>query len=817
MKKFSRVKQKAKKSKDVFYHFVLLFLLFLFFCASLYSQDDVLQKIQSGFVNYNQNNLQEKLFIHTDRSSYVAGETVWFKIYCVNAANNQLLDLSKVAYAEVLDKDQQPVLQAKIALQNGTGNGSLALPATLQSGNYIFRAYTNWMKNYSVDFYFQKTVTVINTIQNETPATGKIIKHFDVQFFPEGGDLVNGLQSKVAFKSTDESGRGADFTGAIVNQNNDTIIKFHPAKFGIGTFTFTPDKNFSYKAVITPSDQNSIIQYLPAIRNNGFVMAVTDNAKDNRLKITVQSNTSGQSAYLVIHSQQPINIAEKIFIKNGAAESLVDKNKLGVGISNVTLFNSESQPVCERLYFKKSQKKLVVDAHADNTQYTTRKKVTIDVVTKNEAEKTTAANMSMAVYMADSTMMSDEDIYSYLWLSSDLRGRIEHPEFYFTDTLLATNEALDNLVLTHGWRRFKWTDAIAGKKPVLKFVPEYEGHIVSGKITDQRSGTPAESIVAFLSVPGTHFQLYSSQSNKEGFVHFNTKDLYGSKLIVAQANAQQNSKYRIDFISPFSEEYSSFKTPVFNASANAATNLLQQSINMQVKNIYADDTIYSLPAPADTAHFFGKPDVRYMLEDYTRFPTMEEVLREYVREINVRKKRDDFHLTMVVKNEIGNPDIKSPVVLLDGVPQFDNGNRITHYSALKVKELEIIQEKYYLGTATFDGIASFTTYKGDLEGFQLDTAAAILDYDALQLKREFYSPVYETKDELSSRVPDFRNLLYWTPELKTDENGKQQVNFYTSDQPGKYVVVLQGLSASGNAGSKAFMIEVKKGEVKPVK
>ena len=774
------------------------------------AQKDFSETIQKQFNDYQQNDLQEKLFVHTDRNSYLAGENAWFKIYCVNAANNQLLDLSKVAYAEVLDKDQQPVLQAKIFLQNGTGNGSLDLPASMPSGNYIFRAYTNWMKNFDAGFYFQKIITITNTIRNETISAEKISKHFDAQFFPEGGDLVNGLRSKVAFRVTEESGKGIGFAGAIINQDNDTVVKFHPAKFGIGFFTFTPEKNKSYKAVITPDNEQPIIQNLPAVRNNGFVMTVSDDAKDNRLTLSIQANTSDAFAYLVIHSQQHINVSERVSFKNGIAESEIDKNKLGEGISHITLFNSTGEPVCERLYFKRVQKKLVIDANADNAQYTTRKKVTIDVSTKNEAGKTIAADMSMAVYLIDSIPAADEDIYSYLWLSSDLQGKAEHPEYYFTHTSSATNEALDNLMLTHGWRRFKWTDVIADKKSVLKFLPEYEGHIVSGKVVNVETSSPEQNVVAFLSVPGTYFHLYSSQSNNEGLVYFNTKDFYGSRLIVAQANAEQNSKYRIDFISPFSEDYSSFKIPSFNSPENPVSNLLQQSINMQVKSIYTDDTVYSLPAPIDTAHFFGKPDVKYLLEDYTRFPTMEEVLREYVREINVRKRRDNFELNMVVKNEVGNPDVKNPVVLLDGVPQFDKGNKITHYSALKVKELEIIKDKYYFGPATFNGIASFTTYKGDLEGFQIDTAATIVDYDALQLKREFYSPKYETKDELSSRLPDFRNLLYWSPTLKTGENGKQQIVFYTSDQLGRYAVVLQGLSATGDAGSRVFTIGVKK-------
>src|SRR4051812_36477335 len=234
MKRLVMEKQKSQENKRVNCQSALCFLLFLFLSTSLFSQDQVLQKIQTGFLNYSENDLQEKLFIHTDRSAYIAGETIWFKVYCVNAANNESVDLSKVAYAEVLNKDQQPVLQAKVALLKATGSGSFTLPMTLPSGNYIFRAYTNWMKNYSPEFYFQKTVRITNTIQNETPQTEKVEKHFDVQFFPEGGDLVNGLQSKVAFRATDETGKGIEFSGAIINENNDTLVRFYPATFGIG-------------------------------------------------------------------------------------------------------------------------------------------------------------------------------------------------------------------------------------------------------------------------------------------------------------------------------------------------------------------------------------------------------------------------------------------------------------------------------------------------------------------------------------------------------------------------------------------------------
>lgn len=165
---------------------------------------------------------------------------------------------------------------------------------------------------------------------------------------------------------------------------------------------------------------------------------------------------------------------------------------------------------------------------------------------------------------------------------------------------------------------------------------------------------------------------------------------------------------------------------------------------------------------------------------------------------------------MVKSNENGVASIISPVILLDGVPQFDFGNKISTYDPLKVERIEIINQPYYLGPSRLDGIASFFTYKGNLEGFELDSSATVIDYEALQLRREFYSPTYETHEKFASRVADFRTLLYWSADVKTDEKGKKELSFYTSDLPGTYAVVVQGISLDGKAGSQVLMIDVKK-------
>lgn len=767
--------------------------------------DGILQKLNE----YTNHHYQEKIFIHTDRSSYIAGEIIWCKVYCVDAMNNHYSTLSKVAYVEVLDKDQQPVLQAKIALQDGTGSGSLLIPANLSSGNFILRSYTNWMKNFDPEFYFHQNLTIINVAKTEPGTTEKPGNTYDVQFFPEGGNLVNELKSKVAFRVTDNSGKGIDFNGSIMDENNDTVVRFRPTMFGIGNFSFTPKKGSRYKAVLQTVSGNVINANLPLALAAGFVLNVSKT--HDSVQIHIHTNTNGKSAFVVIHSQQQVKTARLVSIENGSAGFQVDEKILGDGISSITLFDENNRPVCERLYFKKPQQHLMINTSTDKLQYDIRKKVTMHVFTKDEEENPEAADMSAAVVLLDSLPFTNVDIYNYLWMSSELKGIIESPEYYFGNGGTEVAEATDNLMLTHGWRRFKWEDVLENKQPAYKFLPEYEGHIVGAKVVNKSNENAGEGVLGFLSVPGPLFQLYTARSAADGNMYFNTRNFYGPRLLVGQVKKPEADSFRLDFVSPFSESFSSIKPPSFTIPQNWSADLLKRNISRQVQTVYSGEKLNFLQKPpADTANFYGKPDAKYMLDDYTRFPTMEEVLREYVREVNVRKRRDNFFLTNITKDEFGNPIIKEPIVLLDGVPQFDNGNKITHYDPLKVQKLEVVQERYFLGPVSFDGIASFSTYNGDLEGFRLDTASTVMDYDALQIKREFYSPVYETIQQYNSRLPDFRSLLYWSADVKTDNAGKSEISFYTSDLAGKYAVVLQGMSRRGKAGSKVLIIDVKK-------
>jgi hypothetical protein len=235
--------------------------------------------------------------------------------------------------------------------------------------------------------------------------------------------------------------------------------------------------------------------------------------------------------------------------------------------------------------------------------------------------------------------------------------------------------------------------------------------------------------------------------------------------------------------------------------------LRQYNLGMQVQNTYAGEKLSRFELPdIDTLAFYGIPYKKYFLDDYTRFTTMEEVLREYVPEVAVRRRDGELHLFVFYFDQ-DRFFTTDPLILLDGVPVSHRD--IMAYDPLKVKKLEVVPEKYVVGAYTFEGVVSFTTYHGDLPDYQLNSKSVKLDYEGLQMKREFFAPVYETEEQIASRVPDFRNVLFWAPEIKTDENGFARLSFYTSDLKGKYVGVLQGIDENGNAGSYTFTFEVK--------
>jgi hypothetical protein len=739
-----------------------------------FSQEAMIREVQKQFVEYSINHPQEKLFVHTDKDIYLVGEIVWFKLYY-----DKKTPLSKVAYVDVVDAGNRSVLAVKISLNEYEDNGSLLLPLSLNSGHYTLRTYTNWMKNSPEISFFEKNISVINPFKNPDTSVQKKVEGYEASFFPEGGNMVIGLESKVGFKLCDKYGKGVDAKGVIINTKGETVASFQTHKFGMGNFNFIPlEKN--YKAVITFADGRTATKDLPAVYENGYVMSVGSNNENVMVKLTTNF-TGPQTVFIYVRNQQTLKFSSSGNVINGSGTFTVPKAILGKGVIQITVFNAINQPVCERLHFIKPDDKNTISLSLANNHFSTRKPVQITINAKDPAGKPVSANMSVAVLPVDSLQqLTEADIKAYMWLTSELKGNIESPAYYLSGND-GTEQAADNLMLTQGWRRFNWDKILSKTKETNNYLAEYDGHFVSVKLIDTRTDKPVSDKEVFLSAPGRPFSFVTAVTDSFGIARFSIKNIYGLKKLIFQANTPEANFYRMELLSPF-----------FAPSTNSAISYLpfdqqqlleKYSVNMQVQNIYSADSmrIFYAHNTKDTLPFYGKTMYSYNLDDYTRFTTMDEPRKEF--------NEDDL------------------LVLWDGLPLQDPHN-IFKFDPLRVKRLEVLPRRIAAGESLFKGIASFTTYNSDLSGYSLNADMLSTDYEGLQLQREFYSPSYETAEQLNSRIPDYRNTLYWSPNVITNNKGETKVGFYTSDRLGKYIAILQGVDDEGNPVSATITFSV---------
>lgn len=764
--------------------------LFIIFCMGVipgFTQRPEMDKFLTRFHEHEKEFLQEKIFLHLDRTFYMAGETIWLKAYLVDGYVHQPLASSKVAYVEILNASNEAVAQLKIELQNGIGTGSIDLSATLNSGNFQVRAYTNWMKNFGSEFFFHQPITIINPFRT-IEVLPNSNSNLDIQFFPEGGTLLTGVESQVAFRVVNAAGNGIDFNGYILANSGDTVKHFKPWKFGLGKFKFTPSSTDSYKVVIKEINGSTQRAELGPVSSSGYAIRVISTADNFEIHITGKGKeVYSPLIYLIGHTRQVIKVAEAVTLREGQAMIRVPKKSLGEGISHLTVFNSEFKPVCERLVFIKPAT-TNVQVTMDQESYGTRARIKLTL--RSELQSADSLQLSLSVHKNDSLKQFDHTNFpEFLWLTSELKGSIESPGYYFSDEPDVA-EGLDNLMLTHGWSRFRWED-LRDARIHITYLPEYRGHLIYGKVLNRDTSSPLPNVLTYLAWPQKRIQFAQAISNDAGTIRFETNQLIGRQKLIIQPSLA-DSTARIELTTPFFNEYAR-AIPQLVLSKELTRQLTTRSVSMQVLDAFKRKA-QTTAIRSDSATFYGRAQEEYKLDDYTRFPLMEEVMREYVKGVRVRKREGQFIFKIL--NTANNTVFdQEPLVLLDGVPLM-NVAGIMEFDPLKIKQLDVITTKYFLGSQTYEGIISYRTYQGDLAGYPLIPHALVLDYEGLQTAKEFFAPKYETKQQLESRVPDARTLLHWAPHINLTKIG-HSIEFYSSDQPGSYDVVIQGISSTG--------------------
>jgi len=334
-------------------------------------------------------------------------------------------------------------------------------------------------------------------------------------------------------------------------------------------------------------------------------------------------------------------------------------------------------------------------------------------------------------------------------------------------------------------------------KPVFSgdFIPEYEGHIVTGQLIDLTTGQMAvmdEYPIALMGFVGNQIRLFTGQIDSAANISFYTKRISGMHEIATTTLSPSVKQYRVDIHSPFITHLKK-ETPLIKLNVGWNDFLLDRSIGLQVLHTYLADSLEHFGT--ENAFFQWKPDWQYQLDDYTRFTTMEEVVIEFIPGLRFRRINNQRVLSVLTEERTGYTTDNS-LVLLDGIPIIDH-SIIFNYDPLLVKQIDIYRGKYFFNNMQFDGIVMFKTYENNYPGLTVTGPTQLYDYEGTQSHRYFYAPTYQTEDERKSRMPDYRHTLLWEPQVEIGCDTEISIPFTTSDLTGDFVITMEGLTETG--------------------
>lgn len=719
-----------------------------------------------SFQGFSQN-LSESVYVHTDKETYLSGEILWFKMYVLDSKSFKISKLSNLGHLRLVDSEGQEVYKTVVDLDEAKG-GSFYIPATIAEGDYGIEASTS-VSSAAGQSYFKK-IRVINPFKapKEQPdvksANGKLL------LFPEGGYLVRGLTSKIAFKTIDNEGNGISSVISLLDAEGSLIKESKSNQFGMGSFVLKPNERV-YKVQAVFSGGEKVEANLPKALEGGYVLSVEAVAQGYNVKVSCNKDTFGTPQLQILGNRIEKKLLTLKQNSGSEAEVFIAKEDLEDGVSVITLSLENGSPFAERLIFK-GPSETSLGIKIDPKIYGARQEVVSDFSGLDKD-----GSYSLAVRKVDRIQSeSQESIVSYLLLRKEVKGTIENPGYYFAK---ANNEKirddLDCLLLTQGWRKIVLPDNPPS--------PETRFHKIKVLYTSRTDGSPIKDSDVMLNVSGKVSAMYVSKTNNQGIAVFSVKNLFGNmQLATFQLNREPCNVELLTDSKPIRDslnslvDYSEISQELFDSYA----------LKVQTENIFhGKELIATVSVPVDSLAFYGTAETTYRLDDYTRFPLMEEVLREYVKEVNVRKRSGEYYFRTLDhrRNSFFSDD---PLILLDGVRIF-SADQLINYDPLRVERISVVSSKYFVGKESFDGIVDMKSYTGTLPNFKLDPAVTVFGYEGIQAQREYYTP------SADSRKPDLRTVLYWNPNLEKSTN----IRFMTSDMGGDYLLDVQGIDSKG--------------------
>ncbi len=335
-------------------------------------------------------------------------------------------------------------------------------------------------------------------------------------------------------------------------------------------------------------------------------------------------------------------------------------------------------------------------------------------------------------------------------------------------------------------------------------IPEIRGHLITGTLNPKNGTMSRKKVLA--SIPGSEYIFRAGTTDQQGNFALIVDSIPGSSTMWFQVAGDDINNYTLTLDDPFLNDHSKFRPEPLSLDDAARAIIDERNIYSQIENAYYESKRDSLPKGSSTS-FFNVANKVYKLDDFTRFPTMEDIFREYVPEVNVRKVKGVFGL-YVVNPTSGYPYLTQALLLIDGIPILDT-NTLMAFDPLKVERIEIVTTKYFYGSLESDGIISLKTYEGAIEDLP-PVKSYKEDLIGIQSTKLYSFPDYSTDKVKLARVPDYRLQLFWDPAVRVSKENATTIDLYTSDVTGDFEVVVEGFTHDGKLISLRDVFSVTK-------
>jgi TonB-dependent SusC/RagA subfamily outer membrane receptor len=801
--------------------YVLLLLSLLYGGINLSAQTDYFQQYNEKLAGLR----FEKVYLHTDRSIYSAGEELWFKIYLLDGKSHTPLAGANNVYVDLVDAGGKTVIRKPYFVENGTADGSFTINDSLGTGVYTLYAYTNYLRNFGIGTFFKKEITLSRI---EITGAGQVIaqeadtipervveeKGIALRFMPEGGYLPENLYHKLAFRISGPGGKGINLRGVIKDQNGSIKDSLIATFRGMGVLSFRAEPGERYYALLNEFPADTFVLPQPADVPQFQYMGHKDSIVEFRFRDGGRHR--GSQFYIVVKAR-----GEILFYvpkKFNTSESIVKLHRrvFSPGINEVVLMDGNFVPLSERLVFMPGAAHAPITLSTPKEIYSTREKTRVTFRLDDVEDRAAGGSFSLAVLNLEQAGLKDipdGNILSYLELESEIRGGIEDPGYYFSHPYDSVKEQLDLLLLTQGWRKYIWDKAFTDSLTEMNYTRE-AGLTIGGRAQRLLKNTGVENGNIILMIP-QEFILAETQTDSNGYFYFDRMVLYDStKIVVQSRNSNNKANTRLvdagliyeppPLFPPVPKEVN--LTELRNYNRNAYSRYVSNSYyNFDNSTILIDEvTVVHKKKEEDDGHF------RMYSQASSVIDVEEELVGGYSDLLLFLQGRVAGLLIMGDRVSIRGAQ-GSPLFILDGFEiDMEMARTIPLEQVDKIEVLKDAANTAVFGLRGGNGVIAIYTRRGELDY----SAYPLLDVIAKSIEgfgrsKQFYMPDYSTPLKDPSRI-DHRATLYWEPNLVPDATGTASLEYYNSDDTGKVVIITEGILNNGKAGVSTASYSVRR-------